>query len=246
MLLIPAIDLLGGRCVRLLHGDFAAERRYDVSPHDLLAHYKALGTPWLHVVDLDGARDKTPVNRTIIAELATQKGVRLQAGGGLRGRAEIDALLRSGVARVVIGSAAIKAPDQVIGWIRQYGPDRVTLAFDVRLDEAGTPLCSIDGWQKASSITLWEAVDGFIPAGLERVLCTDIGRDGALNGPNLDLYREALRRFPALAWQASGGVRDAADLHALAEIGVEATISGRALLEDRIALSELTPFLRDA
>lgn len=246
MLLIPAIDLRGGRCVRLLHGDFAAERRYEVLPHDLLAHYKALGAPWLHVVDLDGARDGTPVNRTIIAEFATQRGVSLQVGGGLRGRAELDALLRHGVARVVIGSAAITAPDEVTNWIRHYGPDRIMLAFDVRLDTEGTPHCSIDGWQKNSTTTLWQAVDRFVPAGLKRVLCTDIGRDGALNGPNVDLYRAAVSRFPDLAWQASGGVRNAADLRALADTGVEAAISGRALLEDRIALSELEPFLRDA
>ena len=246
MLLIPAIDLRGGRCVRLLHGNFGAERRYEVSPHDLLAHYKSLGAKWLHVVDLDGARDGTPVNRSIIAELATQRSVSLQVGGGLRGSADIDSLLRNGVARVVVGSAAIRKPEEVIRWIGRYGADRVVLAFDVRIDAAGTPFCSIVGWQKESLITLWDAVDRFIPADLKHVLGTDIGRDGALSGPNVELYRETVRRVPRLAWQASGGVRNVSDLHALADIGVQAAISGRALLEDRITPSELEPFLRDA
>ena len=246
MLLIPAIDLRGGNCVRLLHGDFAAERRYDVAPHDLLAHYRSLGSSWLHIVDLDGARDGTPANRPVIGELASQRAVRLQVGGGLRGRADIDALLRNGVNRVVIGSSAIKAPGQVIEWLGHYGPQRIVLAFDVRLDQAGVPYCSINGWQEDSAIALWDAVDRFVPAGLARVLCTDIGRDGALSGPNVELYREAVRRFPKIAWQASGGIREAADLHALSAAGVEAAICGRALLENRISAAEIGPFLRDA
>ncbi|MCI0435766.1 MAG: HisA/HisF-related TIM barrel protein, partial [Gemmatimonadetes bacterium] len=142
MLLIPAIDLRGGHCVRLLQGDFAAETRYDVEPHELLARYRALGASWLHVVDLDGARAGTQTNRTVIVALASQRGVRLQVGGGLRDAATIDQLLRTGVTRVVIGSAAISEPGQVREWLHRFGSDAIVLALDVRFDGEGVPRCA--------------------------------------------------------------------------------------------------------
>jgi phosphoribosylformimino-5-aminoimidazole carboxamide ribotide isomerase len=139
MLLIPSIDLRGGRCVRLLRGDFAAETRYDLEPHELLQRYRALGASWLHVVDLDGARDGALANRAVIAQLATQQALSLQVGGGIRAAADVADLIDHGVARVVVGSAAVEQPDEVRRWLRQLGPERVCLAFDVRLDAAGVP-----------------------------------------------------------------------------------------------------------
>lgn len=243
MLLIPSIDLRGGRCVRLLRGDFAAETRYDLEPHELLGRYRSLGATWLHIVDLDGARDGQLANRALLLTLASQKAVNLQVGGGVRSLAVVDDLLRNGVDRVVVGSAAVEEPAAVAQWISQFGPERVCLAFDVRADAGGTPLVQTRGWTRATTLSLWDAVEGFLAVGLKHVLCTDVDRDGALAGPSVELYREAVRRFPAVQWQASGGVRDAADLAALRAIGVAAAISGKALLEERISAADLRPYL---
>jgi phosphoribosylformimino-5-aminoimidazole carboxamide ribotide isomerase len=243
MQLIPSIDLRGGRCVRLLRGNFDAETRYELDPQDLLARYRELGATWLHIVDLDGARDGQLANREIIARLAQQQAVRLQVGGGVRSVEAIEDLLQLGVQRVVVGSAAAEQPEIVSEWLRRFGPDSVCLAFDVRLDEAAVPLVRTRGWRESTALTLWDAVQRYAPDGLRHVLCTDIDRDGALLGPNLQLYAEAQRRAPTLDWQASGGVRDAADLQALAAIPVAAAISGKALLEDRIAAGDLRRWL---
>ncbi|HEV7985278.1 MAG TPA: 1-(5-phosphoribosyl)-5-[(5-phosphoribosylamino)methylideneamino] imidazole-4-carboxamide isomerase [Steroidobacteraceae bacterium] len=250
MLLIPAIDLRGGACVRLLKGDFAAETRYPADAHELLARYRALGAGWLHLVDLDGARDGARGNHALIQTLAQQpadeRPLRLQVGGGVRSASDIDALLKLGVARVVVGSAAAERPAEVTGWLQRHGPERICLAFDVRLDADGVPRVQTRGWRQATSLSLWDAVAAFADQDLRHVLCTDIDRDGALAGPNLALYREAQRRFPRVRWQASGGIAQGADLGALAATGVAAAISGKALLEQRLSVEELRPFLPNA
>lgn len=245
MLLIPAIDLREGRCVRLHQGCFEATTHYPDSALETLRRYRAAGATWLHVVDLDGAKDGIRANAPLIESLIQEGGVRLQVGGGVRDEDSIQALLELGAARVVIGSAATERPEVVACWLARYGSERVCLAFDVR-DAAKGPEVHTRGWQKGSQIVLWDAVSQY-PSGLLRhVLCTDIARDGTLQGPNLDLYRSALARFPRLRWQASGGVRDADDLLALRALGLTAAISGKALLDQRISVEELRPFLRDA
>ena len=246
MRLIPAIDLQGGRCVRLLRGDFAAETRYNADPRDLLAHYRAVGADWLHVVDLDGARTGGRANRELIVELAGQQAVKLQVGGGLRDTAALNEAFDSGIARAVVGSAAVTQAQQVRKWLGEFGAERVVLAFDVRLDADSLPCVAIHGWREQSQLSLWTAVGSFADCGLRHVLCTDVSRDGALSGPNVALYAEAVRRFPQIEWQASGGIRDARDLHALAQVGAAAAISGKALLEDLIPTMELAPFLPNA
>jgi phosphoribosylformimino-5-aminoimidazole carboxamide ribotide isomerase len=246
MLLIPSIDLRGGHCVRLLQGDFGAETRYDFEPHELLLRYRDLGARWLHLVDLDGARDGQLANRTIILALASQRAVKLQVGGGVRSAAVVADLLEHGVERVVVGSAAVETPEEVGSWLQHYGAERICLAFDVQLDDTGVPRLRTRGWRQATAVSLWDAVAGYTAAGLRHVLCTDISRDGVLGGPNVALYREAAQRFPAIAWQASGGVSSAADLAALAAAGATSAISGKALLEERLRPEELLPFLRDA
>jgi phosphoribosylformimino-5-aminoimidazole carboxamide ribotide isomerase len=244
--LIPAIDLKDGRCVRLLHGDFARETRYAADPLALLEKYRGLGADWLHVVDLDGAKDGSLGNRALIAQLAAQQGIKLQVGGGLRNTAAVTQMLDLGAARVVIGSAALTQVEQVRAWLEHFGPQHVTLAFDVRLDDAGTPRVATHGWQRQSELSLWSAVENFTGSQLTHVLCTDVGRDGALTGPNIALYCEAARRYPQIQWQASGGIRDARDLHALTDAGAAAAISGKALLEELIPVEDLQPFLPNA
>ena len=246
MQLIPAIDLREGRCVRLYQGDFGAETRYPVEPLALAQRYRELGAHWLHVVDLDGARDGVSGNAPQIRRITGLPGLSLQVGGGLRDAASVQATLEAGVARAVVGSAAVTQPDDVMDWMRRFGADRITLAFDVRIDTQGVPCLTTHGWREQTRQSLWEAVQRFQAAGLVHVLCTDVSRDGALSGPSLDLYREAVRRFPDIRWQASGGIRDAADLAALAQTGVSGAISGRALLEDRMPPQELRRFLPNA
>jgi phosphoribosylformimino-5-aminoimidazole carboxamide ribotide isomerase len=246
MELIPAIDLRDGRCVRLLKGDFAAQTVYSSEPAAVLARYRALGAQHVHVVDLDAARDGALANRAIVLDLARNQAVRLQVGGGLRSVDRVREILASGVERAVIGSVAITRPEEVIAWMQELGPTRFVLALDVRMDTAGRPLLTTHGWQQTSDTVLWELIERFLKAGLEHVLCTDVSRDGALSGPNLDLYAEAVRRFPELRWQASGGIAAAADLRALRDCGVAAAISGRAMLENKISPEELRPFLPNA
>jgi phosphoribosylformimino-5-aminoimidazole carboxamide ribotide isomerase len=247
MELIPAIDLRGGRCVRLLQGRFDTETVYGTDPRAILERYRTLGARYVHVVDLDGARDGSQGNHAAIADLAVAfPDVHLQVGGGIRTRAVAAAMLALGAQRVVVGSVAVTQPAEVQSWLREFGPDRIVLAFDVRLDDAGVPRLTTHGWELQTSTRLWDLLEEYLPQGALHVLCTDVARDGALSGPNLELYAAAVRRFPTMRWQASGGVSCGADLHALATTGAAAVISGRALLENRIPPEELAPFLPSA
>jgi len=245
MQLIPAIDLRGGRVVRLLQGRFDAETVYADDPMTILDTYAGLGARLVHVVDLDGARAGEQGNAAAIAGLAASGRAALQVGGGVRDRATVKRLLDSGVARVVVGSAAVAEPGEVASWLHEFGADGIVLAFDVRLDDGGVPRLATHGWERQTTLSLWDAVGRFESHGLRHVLCTDVARDGALSGPNQALYLDAVRRFPAVRWQASGGVRDVGDLQALASAGVAGAVSGRALLEGRMQAQELAPFLRN-
>jgi phosphoribosylformimino-5-aminoimidazole carboxamide ribotide isomerase len=246
MELIPAIDLRDGRCVRLLKGDFAAETVYSDDPLSVLEGYRALGARRVHIVDLDGARDGTQPNRPTVLLLAKSGAIKLQVGGGLRTIERVRELFDAGVDRAVIGSIAVTDPDRVMTWMFELDPRRFVLALDVRLDAAGVPRLATHGWQQTSPTTLWTLIERFMNVGLTHVLCTDIGRDGTLVGPNLTLYSEAVQRYPELHWQASGGIAAARDLRSLSECGVAAAISGRALLENKISPEELRPFLPNA
>ena len=243
MLVIPSIDLRGGQCVRLLKGEFNAETRYAVDPRDLLQRYADAGVRWLHLVDLDGARDGTPGNRDLIRQMSGQTRIRVQLGGGLRDRALAEQALEGGVSRVVIGSAAVEQPQLLRDLLDAHGAERVCLAVDVRVDASATPRVRTRGWVKEHQLSLWELLESFSDTALKHVLCTDIERDGALGGPNQALYQRAQQRFPHLSWQASGGIRSLDDLAHLADTGLAAAISGKALLEGRITLEELQPYL---
>jgi phosphoribosylformimino-5-aminoimidazole carboxamide ribotide isomerase len=246
MLLIPSIDLLAGRCVRLTQGDFGAQTEFRAPPKEILRRYRRLGAPWVHIVDLDGARDGRRINHPVIVALAAFFFPHLQVGGGVRSADDVKALLDAGVARVVVGSAALSRPKEVTGWLEHFGRDRLCLAFDVRARPGEEPRVCTHGWREESESSLWAALARYPERALLHVLCTDITRDGMLGGPNLELYRTAFARFPRIAWQASGGIGSGADLVALERIGVSAAVSGKALLEDRINFEELRPFLPDA
>jgi phosphoribosylformimino-5-aminoimidazole carboxamide ribotide isomerase len=195
-------------------------------------------------VDLDGAKSGSPVNLPLIERMRAAAGVDVQYGGGIRTSTSLEQALRV-VTRAVIGSLAVTDAATVTEWFTKHGPERLVLALDVRLDD-GTPMVATHGWTRASTLTLAAAVERYVAVGLRHVLCTDIDRDGALTGPNVDLYRDCAARWPEVEFQASGGVRNAADLAALAAAGAAAAVSGKALLEGRLTPEEIRPFLRGA
>jgi phosphoribosylformimino-5-aminoimidazole carboxamide ribotide isomerase len=238
MIVYPAIDLRDGTCVRLMHGRFDQVTEYDESPMRRLASFVRDGATWVHIVDLDGAQAGHAVQHTLIAELAASFDVAIQSGGGVRSDRDVIHLLRAGVSRIVVGSLAVTKPDEVAGWLDRFGAEQLTLAFDVRIDEDGVPIPSLKGWTEAAGFDLWTALDRYPPGTLTHVLITDVGRDGALTGPNLDLLGEVRRRRPDLKVQASGGVSSLDDLTAAAAIGCDGAIVGRAIYEGRFTAAE--------
>ena len=245
MEVIPALDLLGGRCVRLYQGDFDQVTVYDQDPIDLARRYRDAGTQRLHVVDLDGARSGEPENLDLIAEL-TGLGLAVQIGGGLRDLQRVRTLLDTGASRVVIGSVAVTDPQTVIGWINELGAERVIPAFDVKLTEQGEPIVQTHGWTKNSEQTLWELMDCYAESGAVDFLCTDISKDGTLAGPNVELYASCTERYPQARIIASGGVAGFDDLIALAQTAASAVVTGKALLDGQLQLEEIQRFLQNA
>lgn len=244
MEVIPAIDLINGGVVRLYKGDFDQVTEYAQDPVALAKRYLDAGLNRLHAVDLDGAKTGDPVNLPVIAAFA-ETGLRVQAGGGIRTGERLEQLLAAGAERAVVGSVAVQSPGEVIGWITDTGADRVVLAFDIRL-ENGEPVPQTHGWTRGSEASLWGLLDRYQDAGARDVLCTDIDRDGTLEGPNLELYALCAKRYPNMRFIASGGVSRAADLPALAATGAAGVVSGKALLDGRLTLEEIQQFLQDA
>ena len=243
MNVFPAIDLRQGQCVRLLQGDFDRQTNYCKEPVALAGTYKKMGFSDLHIVDLDGARSGRQENQEIIRTIIHSSDLDVQIGGGIRTEAQLESWLDAGVARVVIGSLAIIRPRLVGDWLNIYGPEKIVLALDVNLDEAGIPQVATHGWTRSGDMSLWRCIDTYLTVGLRHVLCTDISRDGAMAGPNAELYAQLLEKYPHVQLQASGGVRDIDDLKALNRIGVPVAICGRALLDGKIKTRELTTFL---
>lgn len=246
MKIIPAIDLCDGHCVRLLQGDFDQATDYSAHPAEIGRRFSALDVQDLHIVDLDGARTGKQLNRDIVAKIARQSGLAVQLGGGIRTRSDVENWLAAGVRRCVVGSVAINDPETVKGWINEFGGDSIVLALDVRVDEQAIPYLATQGWTKDSEHTLWDCLDSYADVDVRHVLCTDIARDGAMIGPNFNLYHELLQRYPTLSLQASGGVRDLGDLQKLRHIGVPAAITGRALLDGEITAQEIASFRQSA
>lgn len=233
---IPAIDLRGGRVVRLKQGDYAQQTTYADDPRALARRYADAGARWLHLVDLDGARSGSLDNLAMIAAIAGD-GMQVQAGGGVREEADLQRLFDAGVRRVVVGSVAIRDPERVAGWLQKHGAERLTLALDTRRSEGRWSLPSA-GWTETEARTLDELAPWYAARGAHHLLCTDIERDGMLAGFNLDLYRHLAEAVPQLAVQASGGVRSLDDIRAAREAGARGVILGRALLEGRFTVAE--------
>jgi phosphoribosylformimino-5-aminoimidazole carboxamide ribotide isomerase len=238
MRIIPAIDLQGGKCVRLYQGDFDKVTEYSDDPLAIAREFSALQVRNLHIVDLDGARTGSQQNQAIVAELSASTDLNVQVGGGIRDADTVTNWLERGVTRCVVGSVAVVEPDLVVDWLAHFGAAHIVIALDVSIGDDG-PVVATHGWTKSSGTSLWDCIDRLADAGMEHLLCTDISRDGAMAGPNFDLYADIHRRFPGLALQASGGVRDAADLERLRALGIPAAITGKALLDGRISAAEV-------
>lgn len=233
----PAIDVRDGRVVRLRQGDYAQETRYSTDPLALAKQYAQAGAQCLHLVDLDAARAGGYSLRPLVQRLREETPLLVQTGGGVRDEADVEALLRSGASRVVVGSLAVREPGRVAGWIARFGAERLTLAFDTRR-VGGAWQLPVHGWTQASERTLEELLQEFAAAGLRHALCTDIERDGMLAGPNLALYALLRGLAPGLAIQASGGFRDAADVAGARAAGCAGAVLGRALLEGRMTVAD--------
>ena len=244
--LYPAIDVRDGCVVRLRQGDYAQETRYATDPVELAASYERAGARWLHLVDLDAARDGGWTLAPLLERLRGATSLRIQSGGGVRGEADVERLLRAGVERVVIGSLAVRQPDAVSAWLARYGVERITIALDTRADARGRWTLPTAGWTQGTGARLEHVLGLYRDAGLRHLLCTDIGRDGMLTGPNLDLYRRLRALAPEVALQASGGARELGDVTAARDVGCAGIVLGKALLERRFALEDAVASLREA
>ncbi len=237
-MIIPAIDLIDGCVVRLHQGDYGARRDYGEDPLARLQRYQASGAQLLHIVDLTGAKDPKARQIPLLRELLGNLSIPVQTGGGIRSADDVRSLLDAGAARVVVGSAAVKRTDDVAGWMKTFGADKLVLALDVRINKAGNAEVAVSGWQENSGVLMDDLIRAFEPAGLRYVLTTDISKDGTLAGPNTALYAKLAQTFPNIDFQASGGIGSLDDIRAVSHTGAAGVIVGRALLEGKFTLEE--------
>lgn len=237
-MIIPAIDLIDGCVVRLHQGDYGARRDYGEDPLARLQRYQASGAQLLHIVDLTGAKDPKARQIPLLRELLGNISIPVQTGGGIRSADDVRSLLDAGAARVVVGSAAVKRTDEVAGWMKTFGADKLVLALDVRINKAGNAEVAVSGWQENSGVLMDDLIRAFEPAGLRYVLTTDISKDGTLAGPNTALYAKLAQTFPNIDFQASGGIGSLDDIRAVSHTGAAGVIVGRALLEGKFTLEE--------
>ncbi len=232
--LIPAIDIIDGKCVRLTKGDYGSKKVYDLNPLDFAKEVESLGYRRLHLVDLDGARSSHVVNINILKAIADSTSLQIDFGGGIKSDADMEAVLSSGAAYATVGSIAVKQPDMMEQWINRYGADRLILGADVCNGHI-----SINGWKEDSRQELIPFIQSYYDRGIRHVLCTDISKDGMLQGPAVALYQEIMRQFPDLQLIASGGVSCEEDINALNNTGIPAVVFGKAIYEGKIDLKQL-------
>ena len=237
-MIIPALDLIDGKVVRLYQGDYAQKTVYSDDPQSQFTIYNQDGADWLHLVDLDGAKDVTKRQLNVIASLIANTPAKIQIGGGVRTEQDVKDLLDAGAQRVVIGSTAVRDPEMVAGWMKKYGAEHIVLALDINIDADGNKIVAVSGWQEASGQTIESLLEIYLAVGLKHVLCTDISKDGTLTGSNVDLYKEMAAAYPQVAWQASGGIGSLDDIAAVARSGASGMIVGRALLEGKFNVKE--------
>lgn len=237
-MIIPAIDLIDGSVVRLYQGDYQQQTQYQLDPVEVVHNYADQGADWLHIVDLTGAKHTEQRQLELISRMVATQRMQFQAGGGIRSEQDVSQLLEIGVKRVVIGSLAVKQPELVKSWFNTYGSASIVLALDVNIDEQGNKMIATHGWQQSSGVELESLLEDFLTVGATHVLCTDISRDGTLQGANAELYQQMSEQFPSVQWQASGGIGSLQDIRNLKPSRVSGVILGRALLEGKFTLKE--------
>ena len=236
--LIPAIDIIGGQCVRLTKGDYDQKTVYRDSPAEVAKEFEEIGFKRLHVVDLDGAKSKHIVNSEVLRRVTTDTQLVVDFGGGIKTDEDIEKAFAAGATMVTIGSIAVTNPDLFMGWLEKYGAERIILGADVRHGKI-----SINGWKEDSAEDLLPFLKKYIDAGVKNVLCTEISKDGTLTGPAIELYQSMMAAYPELHLIASGGVSSINDIKALEAAGIPAVVFGKAIYEGKINLKELWDWL---
>lgn len=238
--LIPAIDLIGGKCVRLTKGDYDTQKVYNEDPVAVAREFEEYGFKRLHVVDLDGARSKHVVNHKVLERMAQATNLVIDFGGGIKTDEDIRIATESGAQMVTVGSVAVTQPELFLGWLQQLGSERIILGADVKNGRI-----SINGWKEDSSDELIPFLDKYIQKGVQKVLCTEISKDGTLQGPATALYREIMTQYQQCHLIASGGVSSMNDFKELDQAGIPAVVFGKAIYEGRIALKDLALWMEE-
>lgn len=239
MIIYPAIDIKNSKCVRLYQGDYARETIYSNNPIAMAKKFADEGADWIHMVDLDGAEDPDLNQLSLLADIIKETSIKIQTGGGIRTKNQVESLLNMGAKRVVIGSMAVKKPDEVLAWLSDFGSDHLVLALDVIYNSNRQPMITSNAWKKISEYSLVEMIQYYESSGLKHVLCTNISLDGTLNGPDYELYHHVMKKFPFLNLQASGGIHSINDIKLLQKQGLSGAIIGRALYENKFTLPEV-------
>lgn len=238
MRIIPAIDLIDGKCVRLSKGDYDTKKIYNEKPLEVAKEFEAHGIKYLHLVDLDGAKSKHIVNHKILEQIATHTSLKIDFGGGLKSDEDLRVAFESGAAQITGGSIAVKDKETFSRWIKTYGTDKIILGADALEEKV-----AISGWQEESKEELLPFISAYQAKGIVYVICTDISKDGMLEGPSFGLYEKILKKTSGLKLIASGGISAFNELPRLAEIGCEGTIIGKAIYENRISLKEIENYI---
>jgi len=237
MELIPAIDIIDGKCVRLTQGDYGQKKIYNEHPLEVAREFEDAGLQRLHLVDLDGAREGAVKNWKVLETLAGKTRLIIDFGGGIKTDRDVDIVLNSGAALATVGSIAVKKGELFVQWMSQYGAGRFLLGADVKDEKI-----AVAGWQETTDIWIYDFIEDYAGKGVRQVFCTDVSKDGLLQGPALELYKNIVAKFPVLHFIASGGVSSMDDLHQLREIGCKGVIIGKAIYEGRITLKDLVAF----
>jgi phosphoribosylformimino-5-aminoimidazole carboxamide ribotide isomerase len=238
MRIIPAIDLIDGKCVRLTQGDYKQKKVYNENPLEVAKEFEGAGLRCLHLVDLDGAKAGKVINWQVVEAVTSQTNLIVDFGGGIKKDDEISRLFDCGVRQVNLGSIAVKDPALVVKWITKYGADKIILSADVKNE-----MIAIHGWQEKSTINIYDFIRGYLSHGIRHITCTDIATDGTLQGPNVGLYGQLLKEFPSIKLVASGGVGSLGHLIALKELKVDGVIIGKAIYEGKVQIDQLKTLL---